>query len=99
MPGTPQRDLIKLISPPWLAADNGEECMYNIGLGADALIEKLWEGIRAAMPGYGTATALPYLADDSLLIQGPNETDANFVIRLQQTYDAWQHAGIRRGLM
>jgi len=58
------RDIIKLLSPPWLATGVAEKYMYAIGLGVDLLCEKLNEAMRAHMPGEGTYTALPYIGAD-----------------------------------
>jgi hypothetical protein len=91
--GKSQRDAIKQISPPFLSGGNAEKYEYNIGLGSDALLEKLNEAMQAHMPGLGDPTTLPLLGADRLLVQGPLETNTAFAGRLTRAFDAWQHAG------
>lgn len=92
------RDTIKRLSPPWLARAAGEKFLYTAGLCIDGLIEKLNQGVLARMPGVGTPTALPILAQDRNIIQGPNETVLSFQGRLRSVFEAWQRAGSRRAI-
>lgn len=94
-----QRDAIKQLSPPWLATGFSEKFLYNIGLGADALLEKLNQAMKAHMPTLCDPTALPYLGADRLMGQGPNESNANFRLRLKKAFDTWQNAGSRRSVL
>lgn len=98
------RDLVNLISPPWLQAGTspspagqppgvGGRLMYDFGLLADGIMEKLDQGMKAHMPGYGTPTALPYLGADRQLVQAPAEPNASFILRLKQFLQTWQYAG------
>lgn len=92
-----QRDAIKdLSNAPWLRVGNAEKFLYTFGLGLDALAEKMDQAARAHIPGEAlTETAIPYQAEDRLLVQGPAETDAQFIPRLQRSYDTWRKAGSR----
>jgi len=99
LPSQSQREAIGALAPPWLGKDTAERLLYDLGLGADALLEKLNQAMRAHMPGAGDPSALPLLATDRVLIRGPSETDAAFALRLTQSFDAWQHAGARRSVM
>jgi len=94
-----QRDTIKEISPPWLATGVAEKLMYDFGLSADALLEKMNQAMRAHMPGAGTETALVFLGNDRVIPQGPYEANEDYAGRLQRAYEAWQRAGSRRAVL
>lgn len=104
-----QRDAIVAIAPPWLQNQSpplngaplgvGGRYLYDIGLGDDCLLEKMNQAMQAHMPTVCTPTALPYIGNDRLLTQGPNETTAEFRIRLQQAFQTWQLAGERIAVM
>jgi len=91
-----QRDSIKTISPPWLSDGNAERYLYAFGLGSDMLIEKMQQATFARMPGRAPdPSAIPYQAEDRALVQGVNETNAQFIARLITALDAWARAGSR----
>ncbi len=96
-----QRDDIATLSPPWLKGynSNGERFLYTFGLACDTLLEKMNQAQRAHMPGEGDDSALPYLAEDRLLVQGPAETDAQLTARLRDAFTAWSRAGSRRAVL
>ncbi len=97
----PQRDAIKeLTNAPWLRVGNAEKFLYTFGLGLDALAEKMDQASRAHMPGEAlTDTAIPYQAEDRLLVQGPAETNEQFIPRLQRAFDSWRKAGSREAIL
>lgn len=105
--GRSQRDAIKQMSPPWLSQGVAEKILYAIGLSADAVAEKMNEAARARMPGTsiidGTPlappSALPLIGADRVMGQGPNESNADFAIRLQKAFDTWQRAGSSRSIL
>lgn len=86
-------------SPPWLATGNAQKYMFNLGLIQDALLSKLNQAMLAHMPGEGTDTALVYIGDDRVIGQGPNETNAQYILRLTQAFDTWDHAGSAAGIL
>jgi hypothetical protein len=94
-----QRDSILSLAPPWLQHDTGERFLYTIGLGMDVLLEKANQGQRARMPLVADPSALPYLAADRVLSQGPTESDVAFAVRLSQAFEAWSIAGNRRSIL
>ncbi len=96
---TQQRDAIKLMSPPWLDHGTGERYMYNIGLAADAILEKLNQGVKARMPTECDATALPIIGSDRVMPQYPGEADASYRVRLQEAFDTWRTSGSRGAVM
>jgi hypothetical protein len=95
---TQQRDEIKALSPPWLQTGSGEKFMYVMGLMSDLLLEKCNQAQKIRMPGQGDPSQLPWLANDRVLVQGPAETDAAFVLRLQQSFPTWKLSGSRRAV-
>jgi hypothetical protein len=97
----PQRDNIKeLTNAPWLRVGNAEKFLYTFGVGLDALAEKMDQATRAHMPGEAlTETAIPYQAEDRLLVQGPAETNDEFIPRLQRALDSWRKAGSRESIL
>ena len=97
--GQSQRDSVKQMSPPWLANGFAEKFLYNFGVCADALLEKLNEAVQARMPTKCDVSALPFIGADRLIGQGPNESNANYRVRLQKAFDTWQQAGTRRAVL
>jgi hypothetical protein len=96
---TQQRDWVKEASPPWLQTGSAEKFVYTLGLMSDLLLEKCNQAQKIRMPGLGDASQLPYLAADRLLVQGPNETNAQFVARLTMAFQAWKRAGSRAAIL
>lgn len=97
-----QRDAITtpgMGCPPWLAHGTAERLLYDIGLSADAVLEKHNQGIKARMPTLCDPSALPILGTDRQLSQAPGESNASFRIRLQQAFDTWRTAGSRQAVM
>lgn len=97
--GHQQRDVVKQLSPPWLADGVAEKFLYTIGLGADAVLEKLNQAIQARLPGRCDPSALPLLGNDRVMAQGPNESNTAFAARLKRAFDTWQRAGSRRSVL
>jgi hypothetical protein len=87
------RDLIVEIAPPWLRGGVAEKFLYSLGLPQDAQLEKLQQGFKAGMPGYGTPTALPIVGNQRRIIRGFQESDASYIHRLQEFLTTWAHAG------
>lgn len=102
--GTQLRDLITRIAPNWLqpnpnAPTLGFRLLYGIATVCDGMVEAGVQAIQARMPGYGTPTALPYLARDRRLRRGLSESDAAFSSRLQGYRPDWRRAGSPFALM
>jgi hypothetical protein len=96
------RDLVGTLSTPWLrlGTQPGDgyqgglgRLMYSFGLLNDGLLEKMDQGMRAHMPGYGNQQTLSLNAVDRVLVQGAGETSALFTVRLKTLLDAWRYAG------
>ena len=90
--------MLPALAPPWLRDGVGQKVLYTFGAGADVLMNKLTEAVKMRIPTYGDASALPYLANDRLLIQGPNESSDAFAQRLKAAYDSWRIAGNARSV-
>jgi hypothetical protein len=93
--GAQYRDTWYTLAPPWLRTGNAEKYMYTLQLCTDLLLDKMSQAVKIRMPGQGDASQLPYLSNDRLLVQGPAETNASFVARLQGAFAAWKRAGSR----
>jgi hypothetical protein len=99
------------MAPPWFVdgVTNGASpdvakaavrFLYCLGLCLDMLDEKANEAQLAKLPGFGTdPSLLPFQAADRLLIQGPQEPSAQFIVRLQQAFDSWARAGSRPAVL
>ncbi len=87
------RDMIKGIAPPWLQTGVGEKFLYVMGLVTDALLDKMNQGMRLHLPGYGDASALATLALDRLIVQGFQETPTAYANRLKKWLDSHQREG------
>ena len=92
-------DAVPSVSPPWLSTGVAQLYLGNLALGADALLSKLNQAMLAHMPGLGTTTALTYIGNDRVLPQGPNETNAQYIQRLTEAFDTWDHAGATQGVL
>lgn len=88
-----------LPTPPWLSTGYGEKYLYTLQLCTDLLMDKMEQAILIRLPGQGDVSQLPYLSYDRQLIQGTAESNANFIIRLQNFLDAWALAGSKRGIL
>jgi hypothetical protein len=95
---TNYRDTWYPLAPPWLRTGNGERYMYTLELCRDLLLEKANQAIKFRLPGQGDPSQLPYLAYDRQLVQGPHETNAQFVARLRNAFALWRKAGSRLGV-
>lgn len=93
------RDTIKAISPSWLQSGNAEKYLYMMGLAMDCLLEKLNQGVRIHMPGYGDSSGLPYVGADRLIPQGLTETATAYAIRLKSWLDDWRIAGTAHAVL
>ena len=93
------RDSMPSMLPPWLQGDVGGKYVFSIAIMLDANMQRLYEGIRAHMPGVGTATALGYIGQDRLLPRGPYESDAQYAGRLSVTFASYRQAGKPSGVL
>jgi hypothetical protein len=96
-----QRDtIIDLTHAPYLREGNGVKFLQTFGAGLGELKDKIDQATRAHIPGSAlTDTAIPYQAEDRLLVQGPAETNEQFIPRLQRAFDTWRKAGAREAIL
>jgi hypothetical protein len=59
----------------------------------DAAADILVQGLRAALPGQGTPTALPLIGRSRGIIRGVGESDDAYGLRLTKWLDRWRIAG------
>jgi hypothetical protein len=83
------------LAPPWLTTGNAEKYLYTLQLCSDLLLDKMSQASLIGMPGLGDPSQIPWLANDRVLFQGPAESDAAFITRLQTAFPAWKKAGSR----
>jgi hypothetical protein len=98
-PSSQYRDNFYQLAPPWLATGNAEKYLYDLQLCSDLLLERMNQAIKIRLPGQGDPTQIPYLANDRVLVQGPAETNAAFILRLQSAFSAWRRAGSSRSVL
>lgn len=67
--------------------------MQMLGMGLDTIATRAQQAALVSLPGQGDPSALPFLANDRLLVQGASETNASFILRLSGAFDAWRVAG------
>lgn len=79
---------------PWLVSGpNGTAEATANGTVLDGQIDLLRQAAKVIFPDNAPSDALPYLAHDRVLIQGPTETEANFRTRLRTSWNDWARAG------
>lgn len=99
------RERIRGLLPPWLVDRTtlgktvGFRLAYGVTATLDAAVEAALQGLQARYPGLGTPTALPYLSRDRRIVQGPQESDDAFGVRLVQWLTYWRTAGNAYSLM
>ncbi len=89
----PFRDSILEISPPFLLGPIGAAVQTCQGVVIDGLGDWMIEGVKAAMPGFGTPDALFLIGRDMQIDRGPNETDDHYIGRLQGAIDSHRIKG------
>lgn len=93
-------DIIDLTHAPWLRSGNGALFLRTFATALDELEDKMDQAARAHIPGAArTDTAIPYQAEDRVLVQGPAETNAQFIARLRRAFDSWRKAGSREAIL
>lgn len=91
------RDALKSIVPAWLAdrADDlnkGFKVLWVIAQMADGIVQTSIEGVKAALPGLGTPTALALIGASRRILRGVSETDDEYAARLRTWLDVWTNA-------
>lgn len=99
------RGALGSIVPNWLSnrrdLNVGFKVLWIIALLGDVFVQVALEGLRAAWPGRGTATALAVVGRGRGIIRGyaESETDAHYAERLRAFRDAWLLAGSQDGIV
>lgn len=87
------RDSFYELVPPWLRTGNAERYLYTLELMRDLLMEKANQAQKIRLPGQGDPSQIPFLAFDRQLVQGPLESNPNFIDRLKGAFETWNKAG------
>ncbi len=78
----------------WLTSNpNGQGAAAAEGGVYDDQLDRLDQAVKQRMPDYCAADALPYVGDNSGLIQGGGESDLTFRARCKAKNDQWALAG------
>src|SRR3954466_14377089 len=93
------RTRVRALSPSWLQAGVDERIMYGFGLGLDALLSKLTQGVSSRFPTQASAATNALTGADRLMQPGLSEADASFAARLQRAFDSWRFAGSARAIL
>lgn len=99
MPDVQYRTAWYGLAPPWLRTGYAEKYLYTLQLCSDLLIDKMNQAGKIGIPGIGDPSQIPYLANDRVLLQGPSESNANFIARLRNAFAAWKKAGSRVSIL
>lgn len=98
------RDAFKSVSPWWLSdrptagKTVGYRFLWSMISVLDVLAEGLLQGMRAAWPGAGTPTALPYIGRSRGIARGQSDTDDEYAAKLRAWLVRWEDAGSMEGL-
>lgn len=88
------------VAPPWHLGPVGKAFLQQFGMALDTLNNKMVQASEAHMPTLCDPTCLPYIGDDRLIPQGPNESTASYRLRLQQSIGVWKNlAGTPWGVL
>jgi hypothetical protein len=99
MAGGGIRTLCTTLAHRPLQGDTAQKYLFNIGLAADGVIQKLTEGVHAHLVDDAPSTALPYIGADRLVLRGLTESDASYRARLRRAIDDYQWAGNARAVL
>lgn len=87
-------EFLQSLPIPWLVAGaNGAKEQLSNGTVLDQQADLIKQAVKARMPDYAPADALPHIGGDRALVQGPSETNANFITRTKTPWDDWARAG------
>jgi hypothetical protein len=81
------------ISPTYLNGPVFQAYRFAMAVMYDDAIDLTAMALRAAIPALAPADALPWIAQDRQIFQGPSETVAGYTSRLIQWLDLWRLAG------
>jgi hypothetical protein len=77
------RDMIRKISPPWLAVGNNEAVLYGAHTLLDATGASTQAGVLSRFPGLVDYQSLPFIGKERRIRRGIYEDDATYANRLR----------------
>lgn len=86
-------------APPWLQDPQSAAFLQTFSSCLYLLSGKSNCASRAGLPGYGDPSVIPLQAADRVMVQGPSESNASFIVRMQGFLDAWRVAGSRPAVL
>lgn len=75
------------------ADEIAQKYLFNAGVGADAILQKLDEGIHARMIDDAPITVLPFLGSDRQVLRGLTESDESYRARVRRVLNDYQVSG------
>lgn len=93
------RDSGYLYSPTVWRGYWGSRIAYAMWVLYDALGDAAAYAVYFGLPSWAAPDAMPWIAQDRQIFQGPNEPLPSYVLRAQQWLDLWRHVGSSTGLM
>lgn len=91
------RDSFRSYIPKWLSnrldRNVGYRFLYALIMPIDVMMQGVLEGVQAALPGYGTPTALPLIGRSRGILRGEVETDDAYAARQRAWLTTWTEAG------
>jgi hypothetical protein len=76
------RQYFKFAVPAWLSEGDGGKILHSLALIKDALSQRARDGLEARFPSRAGASALQLMGSTRGILQGRNETDAHYAVRL-----------------
>lgn len=79
--------------PRWLLGKVTKAFLFALVIPLDAIVQWLFEGMRARFPGVGPVECDPFVSRNAGIYQGRVEPRANWVARATQWLTTWRRAG------
>lgn len=85
---------------PWLVGGPVGQLYWDaIGAVFDDQVSQNRQAVKARFPSTSPSDGLRYQGDDRLLVRGPQESDADYVKRLLDSWSQWKFGGHAAGLL
>lgn len=87
------RDLLRMVSPPWLQTGSAEKLLYAIGAQLDVFGDALVAGVKLRFPGLYSGESLGLIGRERRISRGLTETDDVYGGRLRGWLDGHRRRG------
>lgn len=89
----PYADYLVKTSPPWLQDQWGAAWLGGVGSTLDDYLAEIIDGTLATFPEYAPGDALGVLGEETGIIQGVDELNDSYAVRLRSAWLYWKLAG------